>query len=99
MLYVPNVKARPPQRTPWIASLLLFDDWQVAKLLKAKQQYKELTGNDYAPPPPEKKAKPTPKPQVGVVNHGHTYHTSQPLLPCSVHGAGGSARVVRVVCI
>ncbi|CAN0385338.1 unnamed protein product [Pylaiella littoralis] len=40
---------------------------EVAKLLKAKQQYKEVTGNDYAPPPPEKKAKPTPKPQAGPV--------------------------------
>lgn len=27
----------------------------------AKKQYKEVTGNDYAPPPQEKKPKPTPK--------------------------------------
>ncbi|CAN0391152.1 unnamed protein product, partial [Laminaria digitata] len=34
---------------------------QVASLLKAKHKYKEVTGNDYAPPPQEKKPKPTPK--------------------------------------
>lgn len=38
--------------------------------MKAKQKYKEVTGNDYAPPPQGKKAKPTPKPQVSV---HHTY--------------------------
>lgn len=40
--------------------LLSFVRGQVAKLLKAKQQYKELTGEDYAPPQ-QKKAKPTAK--------------------------------------
>lgn len=40
--------------------LLYFVRGQVAKLLKAKQQYKELTGEDYAQPQ-QKKAKPTAK--------------------------------------
>ncbi|CAB1103032.1 unnamed protein product [Ectocarpus sp. CCAP 1310/34] len=39
---------------------------QVAKLMKAKQHYKEVTGSDYVPPPQEKKAKSTPKPQGDV---------------------------------
>lgn len=38
---------------------------QVANLLKAKQNYKEVTGKDYAPPPQEKKPKPTPKVNCG----------------------------------
>eukprot|EP00752_Nemacystus_decipiens_P016540 g14783.t1 len=36
---------------------------EVAKLLKVKEKYKEVTGTDYAPPPQGKKAKPTPKPK------------------------------------
>lgn len=38
---------------------------QVAKLLKAKEKYKEVTGNDFAPPT-QKKTKSTPKAQVRV---------------------------------
>ena len=44
---------------------------QVASLLKAKQKYKEVTGNDYAPPPQEKKPKPTPKVNCGRLTPLH----------------------------
>lgn len=55
--------------------------------MKAKETYKEVTGNDYAQPPQGKKAKSTPKAQVAITGGGSSGCPSLSYFefPCTNH--------------
>lgn len=64
---------------------------QVAKLVKAKEKYKEFTGHDFAPNPQQKKAKSTSKAQVCVRPAKPAQRSMVQIFAVTVQYGGGSA--------